>query len=147
MGKSIIDTCKHWRDDNGYTGKGGVVVIWMGKVHSWVNELRDPKHWQPGCIAVNEEGACWKTIGGDQYYGAKSWENISLPASSIEATATSEEPTIKIEVEMDLKDAIGFHNFNRRAGLKDFQLEGTTDDAYTAMHASLAISGAIEEKI
>jgi hypothetical protein len=26
-----------------------------GQVQSWVNELRNPEHWQPGCVAIEEQ--------------------------------------------------------------------------------------------
>jgi len=31
--------------------KGGVVVIFGNEVAGWMNELRDPQHWEPGCVA------------------------------------------------------------------------------------------------
>ena len=62
-----------WRKQNGYVGKGGFVVLWDGEVQSWCNELRDPGHWQPGCIAVNEKGGCWRSIFGNEETGALMW--------------------------------------------------------------------------
>ena len=63
-----------WRKENGYTQKGGVIVLFNGKVQGWVNELRDPQSWQPGCIAVDESGRKWLAAGGDSYTGAKIWK-------------------------------------------------------------------------
>ena len=59
----------------------GVVVIHQGEVQGWVNKLRNPESWMPGCIAVNRIGKQWKAVGGDQYNGACQW--IRLLANSI----------------------------------------------------------------
>lgn len=64
---------RRWREQWGYIGRGGVVVSLDGEVQSWVNQLRNPEHWQPGCIAVDEEGKSWTTIAGDQRDGALMW--------------------------------------------------------------------------
>lgn len=64
---------KCWRDDNGYSGKGGVIVICGDVVQGWANELRDPQHWIPGCIAVAEDGRCHEARGGNDYGGAECW--------------------------------------------------------------------------
>ncbi|WP_076572340.1 MULTISPECIES: hypothetical protein [unclassified Janthinobacterium] len=64
---------RRWREQWGYIGRGGVVVLLDGEVQSWVNQLRNPEHWQPGCIAVDEEGKSWTTIAGDQRDGALMW--------------------------------------------------------------------------
>ena len=66
-----------WREQHGYVGKGGIVVLWDGEVQSWCNELRDPGHWQPGCIAINEQGCCWKATLGDTEAGALLWLECS----------------------------------------------------------------------
>lgn len=64
---------RRWREQWGYIGRGGVVVLLDGEVQSWVNQLRNPEHWKPGCIAVDEEGKSWTTIAGDQRDGALMW--------------------------------------------------------------------------
>jgi len=74
-----IDLAKKWRSAHGYTGKGGVIVIHDGIVNSWVNELRDPEHWQPGCVACDELGYMWAAAGGDASRGAERWEPLILP--------------------------------------------------------------------
>lgn len=65
-----------WRAEKGYTGRGGVIVIFNGVVNSWVNELRDPDHWSPGCIAVDESGNQWISVGGNMQCGAVRWVPI-----------------------------------------------------------------------
>ena len=45
-----------WREQWGYIGRCGVIVLFDSEVQSWVNQLRNPEHWQPGCIVVDEEG-------------------------------------------------------------------------------------------
>ena len=64
-----------WRRQNPHR-KGGVVVIFEDTVQGWCNELRNPEHWRSGCIAVNEEGEMWLTIGGNDQDGAEEWLGI-----------------------------------------------------------------------
>jgi len=71
--KDARQKAQSWRDDNEYNGKGGVIVISGGEAQGWVNELRDPQHWTPGCIAVAEDGSCYEAIGGNDYAGAERW--------------------------------------------------------------------------
>lgn len=68
---------KRWRDEYGYKGKGGVVVIHQGTANGWVNGLRDPQHWQPGCVAVAEDGTCHQAVGGTAYDGAARWQQVA----------------------------------------------------------------------
>jgi hypothetical protein len=56
------------------TPKGGLIVFNnSGEACGWINELRDPEHWEPGCIAIDESGTRWKATGGNNYDGAESW--------------------------------------------------------------------------
>ena len=71
--RRLVEQALKWREQNGYTGRGGVVVIFEGKVQGWVNRLRDPYHWQPGCVAIDEEGHCWHARGGNSQNGAIVW--------------------------------------------------------------------------
>lgn len=57
--------------------KGGVVVVFEYEVSGWVNELRDPQHWEPGCVAVDESGNAWESVGGNPYDGAEEWKQIN----------------------------------------------------------------------
>lgn len=68
-----FDTATRWRQANGYVGRAGVVVIFNGDVQSWVNSLRNPDHWQPGCVAVDEDGRTWTSIAGNERNGALMW--------------------------------------------------------------------------
>ncbi|CAG4923248.1 hypothetical protein [Paraburkholderia gardini] len=70
---TLIEVARRWREENGYVGRGGVIVLFDGEVQSWVNTLRNPNHWQPGCIAVDEDGRTWTTIAGNQDDGALMW--------------------------------------------------------------------------
>ena len=65
-----------WCENNGYVGKGGVVVLRAGSVWGWVNTLRNSEEWSPGCIAVDEDGAEYKAVGGNSTDGAKLWRKI-----------------------------------------------------------------------
>lgn len=54
----------------------GVVVIFKGQVAGWMNELRSPEEWEPGCIAVDRRGNQYLAIGGDSYHGATAWRSV-----------------------------------------------------------------------
>lgn len=71
---AIVVAALDWRMENGYVDQRGVVVFFGCTVQSWVDQLRNPEHWQPGCIAVNEDGDTWITVGGDERSGATTWQ-------------------------------------------------------------------------
>ncbi|MDR8093300.1 hypothetical protein KPB05_38235 [Burkholderia gladioli] len=71
--KMMIDDACRYRQQKGLVGKGGVVVLFQGEVQGRVNRLRNPDHWQPGCIAVDERGHMWTTIAGSERDGALMW--------------------------------------------------------------------------
>lgn len=73
MNKNIIEK---YREQNNYTGKGGVIVIFENEVQGWVNELRDPKNWQPGCRAFDESNHEWVATGGNRENGATDWQKV-----------------------------------------------------------------------
>jgi hypothetical protein len=52
---------------------GGVVVVYGGAYAGWMNSLRDPAHWMPGCIAVDLDCRCWEATGGNDDAGALWW--------------------------------------------------------------------------
>jgi hypothetical protein len=70
---TVIEVARRWREENGYAGRGGVIVLFNGEVQSSVNTLRNADHWQPGCIAVDENGKSWTTIAGNANNGALMW--------------------------------------------------------------------------
>lgn len=55
---------------------GGIVVFFNSTISGWVNTLRSPESWCPGCIAVDESGKCWKATGGNSYDGALEWTSF-----------------------------------------------------------------------
>lgn len=65
-----------WRRENGYQGRGGVVVLFDSEVQGWCRQLRDLDHWRPGCIAINEAGQHWEAIGGNELFGAQDWRRL-----------------------------------------------------------------------
>ncbi len=75
----LIDSAKKWREGWGKVGVGGVVVLFNGEAQGWMNELRDPHHWVPGCFAVNESGQVFQTIAGDEPSGALMWLCLENP--------------------------------------------------------------------
>jgi len=68
-----LAAARRWREQWGYVGRGGIVVLFAGEVQSWVNELRNPERWQPGCVAVDENGKSWTTVAGTESTGALMW--------------------------------------------------------------------------
>lgn len=67
---------QRWRKNNGYADKSGVIIIFKNTVQGWVNELRDPQHWCPGCLAIDTDGNQWRAVGGNDYDGAAEWQAI-----------------------------------------------------------------------
>lgn len=78
---NLFKLAQTWREQNGYKGRAGVVVIFQGNVQGWVNTLRNPEHWQPGCVAINEEGQSWTTLAGSERTGAVMWLTNNLLTS------------------------------------------------------------------
>lgn len=72
----IQKIASRWRSTNGYTDKGGVIILHEKKVQGWVNKLRNPESWMPGCIAVKENGDCYVAQGGNRYDGAERWTQL-----------------------------------------------------------------------
>jgi hypothetical protein len=56
-----------------FTVSNSFVRSHQGEVQGWVNQLRNPEHWQPGCIAVDERDRMWTTIAGSERDGALMW--------------------------------------------------------------------------
>jgi|SRR5690554_801937 len=67
---------EHWREETEYRYQGGLVIVFGGEATGWINQLRDPNHWEPGVIAVDEHGNQYQAIGGDSYNGATSWQPV-----------------------------------------------------------------------
>lgn len=51
----------------------GAIVIFKGRFAGWMNELRSPDHWEPGCVAVLPDGSAHLAEGGNAYDGAARW--------------------------------------------------------------------------
>lgn len=71
--RTLVEDARRYREKESLLGKGGVVVFFQGEVQGWMNHLRNPDHWQPGCIAVDEQGHMWTTIAGSERAGALMW--------------------------------------------------------------------------
>ncbi len=69
-------SAEYWREETGHRYQGGLVIVFRGEATDWINELRDPNHWEPGVIAVDEHGNQYQAIGGDSYNGATSWQPV-----------------------------------------------------------------------
>ncbi|MFP3979478.1 hypothetical protein [Marinobacter sp. KMM 10035] len=56
--------------------RGGVVIVFKGQCSGWMNELRNPERWEPGCFAIDSRGNQYLAIGGDSQNGATSWNLV-----------------------------------------------------------------------
>lgn len=70
----LLIQAREWREQEGHSG--GVVVIYNGEVAGWMDRLRDPEHWCPGCLAVSKRGGVWRAHHGDDYTGAREWVRV-----------------------------------------------------------------------
>ncbi len=78
-----------WRQQfSGGQYAGGVVVIYQGEVQGWLNELRTPQSWAPGCIAVDAQCNQWQAVGGNAYDGAAGWEAVQEEGTEVSETRT-----------------------------------------------------------
>ena len=64
---------QQWRSEFNLQNAGGLIVFFKNEIQGWINELRDPQTWAPGCVAVDDQGHCWQSTGGDAYRGAQKW--------------------------------------------------------------------------
>ncbi|HEY3898965.1 MAG TPA: hypothetical protein VGM54_10150 [Chthoniobacter sp.] len=77
----LLATANRWREDRGFVGKLGFVVIWHGAVCGWTAGLKavDPSAWRPGCILVPEdEGSFYRLAGGGAQQGAERLERVEV---------------------------------------------------------------------
>ncbi|WP_244131269.1 hypothetical protein [Burkholderia gladioli] len=94
---SHIATAHRWRQENGYVGRSGVVVLYSGEVQGWVNVLRNPEHWRPGCIAVDEAGRQWMTVAGTEREGALLWLPVEQIPDNVRSNSGKGQLIIQIE--------------------------------------------------
>ena len=99
INKKAIQLAAQFRQDEGSGYEGGVVVVFKDQVGGWMNELRDPQSWEPGCIAVDVDGNQWVATGGNTYDGATSWEPV--------ATSADEDSILSKETMEQLASVIG----------------------------------------
>ena len=74
MARELISMAEQYRLNVPHNLKDGVVVIYKKKVVGWMNKIKDPHVWKPGCFAVNKAGRIWVSVGGSQDEGAESWQ-------------------------------------------------------------------------
>ena len=71
-----------YRRDEGF--KDGVVIFYFGELQGWMNELRDPQRWQPGCVAITPDELVYVSVGGNDYDGAREWVlSLQLPGDEL----------------------------------------------------------------
>lgn len=76
----MIKSAMAWREEYDCVGRGGIVLMYDGIPDAWMNQLRNPERWRPGCIAVDEDGKTWTAIAGSEWDGALFWlPNTEIP--------------------------------------------------------------------
>lgn len=70
----VSNIAKKYRSEIGR--HDGVVIIFDGEISGWMNELRNPERWIPGCIAIDSHDRSFRAVGGSKYDGAKDWKEI-----------------------------------------------------------------------
>ncbi|MCS3473087.1 hypothetical protein M2401_006855 [Pseudomonas sp. JUb42] len=77
LSETLRATARKWRNANQHH-RGGVVLIWQGKVYGWKDSLRDASSESPGALAIDETGHIFIAEGGDEHNGAKCWVAADL---------------------------------------------------------------------
>lgn len=75
-----VSKASRYREQEGLVGKGGVVVMYNTDVCGWCDTLRNPEHWRPGCLAIDEAGNQWVSQGGTAQGGAQRWHPLMMDA-------------------------------------------------------------------
>lgn len=75
MNRNLTSKAQQFRRNHNLVG--GVVVIHNGEVEAWMNELRNPERWIPGCIAIDDAGNQYVAKGGNTQDGARGWEQLA----------------------------------------------------------------------
>ena len=56
--------------------KGGYVMLFKGEAVGWKRNLDRPEGFEPGALAVDENGHVWEATGGNPYGGAERWSPV-----------------------------------------------------------------------
>ncbi len=79
------DLANEWRRSRGDLTRGLVIVCPGGfEVAGWMDSLRAPLSWVPGCLAVDIDNNVWIAKGGNDYDGARSWAPIPIDDHTLE---------------------------------------------------------------
>lgn len=70
----LLQYIEKWRQEN--ERPTGAVVVYEGEIAGWMDSVRDPNHWCPGCLAFGSNGGIWRAVGGDDYNGARGWDVV-----------------------------------------------------------------------
>jgi len=70
----VLQKAQLWRDQCQFGDPKGVVILRSGMVSGWMDCLRSPENWIPGCLAVDTDGKIWIAEGGNYRDGAERWE-------------------------------------------------------------------------
>lgn len=73
---AAVAVATKWRSDNGYTGRGGVVVVHERTAQSWCAVLPDPNDWSWGSLAVDERGDKAWMVWGDEDQDFNLWDTV-----------------------------------------------------------------------
>lgn len=82
--KAAVKIANEYRAESGTAG--GAVIIYNNEVAGWQDELRDPQHWVPGCLAIVGEDLVFIAMDGNDDEGAKNWEAVAIEHQHNEKT-------------------------------------------------------------
>tara|TARA_R110000772_G_scaffold58539_1_gene132488 strand:+ start:17191 stop:17802 length:612 start_codon:yes stop_codon:yes gene_type:complete len=76
---TIQAVAQAYRKEIPHIAIGGVVIVDQEhQAAGWMNRLRDPQGWEPGCTAVDASGSIWLAVDGDCVAGAQRWEQVHI---------------------------------------------------------------------
>lgn len=74
-GDVLEKVAQDYRDAWGH--EGGYIVLCDGVPQVWKPFLDGASSWEPGCIAIDEDGHKWVAAGGDEHRGSLRWDSLA----------------------------------------------------------------------
>ncbi|MFL1404221.1 hypothetical protein ACJO2E_02610 [Marinobacter sp. M1N3S26] len=78
-GDALEQVARDYREAWGH--EGGYIVLCDGVPVAWKRFLDGASSWEPGCIAIDEDGRKWVAAGGDENRGALRWDALGEPGN------------------------------------------------------------------
>ena len=67
--------------------RGGYVMLFKGEAVGWKRCLDRPEGFEPGALAVDENGHVWEATGGNAYDGASRWSRVRCESNVLRMPA------------------------------------------------------------